>query len=127
MAKTYQELIGEARDLLQDSVLPVRFTDQFLADQLNRGLQDIGRIRPDAYYNLFNRNALNVPEVLISGTPDPATTEVIWTDDVQIELQFYTPLVVYVVGSAELTDDEYTLDNRAGLLLTQFHSSIIAI
>ncbi len=127
MAKTYQELIGEARDLLQDSVLPNRFTDQFLTDQLNRGLQDIGRIRPDAYYNLFNQNNLNVPEVLISGTPDPATTEVIWTDDVQVELQFYTPLVVYVVGSAELTDDEYTLDNRAGLLLSQFHSSIISI
>jgi len=127
VAKTYQELIGEARDLLQDSVLPNRFTDQFLTDQLNRGLQDIGRIRPDAYYNLFDRNTLNVPEVLISGTPDTDTTEILWTEDVQIELQFYTPLVVYVVGSAELTDDEYTLDNRAGLLLSQFHNSIIAI
>ena len=127
MAKTYQELIGEARDLLQDSVLPNRFTDQFLTDQLNRGLQDIGRIRPDAYYNLFNQNNLNVPEVLISGTPTTGTTEILWTEDVQVELQFYTPLVVYVVGSAELTDDEYTLDNRAGLLLSQFHSSIIAI
>ncbi len=127
MAKTYQELIGEARDLLQDSVLPNRFTDQFLTDQLNRGLQDIGRIRPDAYYNLFDKNDLNVPEVLISGTPDASTTEILWTEDVQVELQFYTPLVVYVVGSAELTDDEYTLDNRAGLLLSQFHNSIIAI
>lgn len=126
MAKTYQELISESRDLLQDSALPQRYTDQFLVDQLNRALQDLGRIRPDAFYDLFDANTLNVPEVLTTA-PTAGTTEVDWTDDVQIELQFFTPLVVYVVGSAEVTDDEFTLDNRAGLLLSQFRATVLSI
>lgn len=126
MAKTYQELISESRDLLQDSALPQRYTDQFLVDQLNRALQDLGRIRPDAFYDLFDANTLNVPEVLTTA-PTAGTTEVQWTDDVQIELQFFTPLVVYVVGSAEVTDDEFTLDNRAGLLLSQFRATVLSI
>lgn len=127
MARSYQELIGEARDLLQDSASPQRYLDQFLVDQLNRALQDLGRIRPDVFYDLFDANDLNIPDVIISASPVAGTTEVTWSDDVQIERQFYTPLVVYVVGSSEITDDEYTLDNRAGLLLNQFRMSVLSI
>lgn len=130
MAQTYQELISEARALLQDSVNvdgDLRFTDSFLVNQLNRGLQELGRIRPDAFYDTFDANNLKVPKVITSGTPDTDNFEVIWTDDVAVDLMFYQPLVSWVVGMAEVTDDEFTLDQRAGLLISDFRNRILGI
>ena len=61
MAKTYENLLTESRELLQDTDLDVRrYTDATLLNILNRGLQDIGRSRPDAFYDLFVTNSLNV-------------------------------------------------------------------
>jgi hypothetical protein len=127
VAKSYEDLVTEARQLLQDTNPDIseRFTDAFLINQLNRGLQELGRIRPDAFIDLFDRNSLNVPEVIESGTP--VAPQVIWTDDIQFEGLFYTPLVFYITGSSEITDDEFTMDGRAGLLLGQFKATVIGI
>ena len=125
MAKTYQNLITEARELLQDTDTDVqRYTDSTLLNILNRGLHDLGVKRPDAFYNLFSSNSLNVFEIVESGATPP---QVDWTDNVGLEMQFYSPLVGYVVGVAEITDDEYSVDGRAALLITQFRNNLIGI
>lgn len=125
MAKTYETLITEARELLQDTDTDVqRYTDATLRNILNRGLQDLARMRPDSFYDSFLTNSLNVPEVVESGA---GAGQVDWTDPVGFELQFYAPLVGYVTGVAEVVDDEYTTDSRAALLLAQFRNGVIGL
>lgn len=125
MAKTYETLITEARELLQDTDADVRrYTDVTLLNILNRGLQDLARMRPDSFYDDFLSNSLNVPEIVLAA---PGAGQVIWTDPFSIELQFYAPVVGYVVGVAEIVDDEYTTDSRAALLLAQFRNGVIGL
>lgn len=125
MAKTYQDVVTEARVLLQDTDDDVqRYTDTVLLAIFNRGLQQLVRIRPDACYDLFASNSLNVPEVVASGA---GAGQVNLAAAFNLEMQFFTPLVNYIVGVAELVDDEYTEDGRAAMLLSQFKNSVIGL
>lgn len=125
MAKTYQNLLTEARELLSDTKPSTqRYTDTTLLNVLNRGLHDLAKLRPDAFYALYSANSLNVPEIVESA---PGAGQVIWTDVFGIEMQFFSPLVTYVTAVAEIVDDEYTTDGRAGLLLNQFRLSTIGL
>ena len=125
MAKTYQNLIAEARELLSDTKASTkRYTDATLLNVLNRGLHDLGKLRPDAFYALFAGNSLNVPEIVESGA---GAGQENWDSVISIEMQYYSPLVTYVTAVAEIVDDEYTTDGRAGLLLNQFRLSTIGL
>jgi len=123
--RTYENLVTEARKLLQDTDTNLqRYTDETLIEILNRGLRDLGTMRPDVFYDLFSANSLNVPEVVESGA---GVDQIDWTDVFTLEFQFYTPLVAYVVGIAEITDDEYSVDGRAALLMGQFRNQVIGL
>lgn len=125
MAKTYQNLVTEARVLLQDTDADLkRYSDTKLIDIFNRGLQALARIRPDSMYDLYVGNDLLVPELVESS---PGAGQTIWTANFGVEMQFYAPLVAYVVGVAEIVDDEYTEDGRAAFLLQTFRNSVIGI
>ena len=125
MARTYANLISEVRQFTQDSEAPYRNEDSFYIEILNRGLQEVGRLRPDALYDLFDANTLNVPVVLESGTP--ATGEVLTTEEFQLEMQFYSPMFAFMIGMAEIQDDEFTDEGRAAMLLTQFRNTILGL
>lgn len=123
--KTYQDLVTEARKLLQDTDTNLqRYDDETLIEILNRGLRDLGTMRPDVFYDLFLGNQLNVPEIVESGA---GVGQIDWTDVFTLEFQFYTPLVSYLVGVAEIFDDEYSVDGRAALLLGQFRNQVIGL
>ena len=125
MAKTYQDVVTEARVLLQDTDdTSYRYSDATLLAMYNRGLQALVRIRPDACYDLYSDNLLNVPELVESGAGAGQTN---WTANFGLDMQFFNPLVHYVVGMAEITDDEYTQDGRAMMLLNQFKANIIGL
>lgn len=125
MARTYQDLVTESRVLLQDTDTDVqRYDDTKLIDILNRGLQSLARIRPDAMYDLYTANDLTVPELVET---NPGAGQTVWTVDFGIEMQFYPPLVAYVVGIAEIVDDEYSVDGRAAFLLREFRNSVVGI
>ncbi len=125
MAKTYKDLVTEARVLLQDTDTTVRrYSDTKLIDIFNRGLQDLARIRPDSHYDLYANNSLNVLELVESS---PGAGQTVWTATFGIEMMFYSPLVAYIVGVAEIVDDEYTEDGRAAFLLSQFRQSVIGL
>lgn len=122
MAKTYQNVLTEARVLLQDvDETAYRDSDEVLLAKLNRALQEIARLRPDAFTDTYSDAAvnsggsLNVPEV------------VSLTDPVGIDLMFYTPLVYFVAASAELKDDEFTNDSRVSVLMSQFRMMLIGL
>ena len=138
MAKTYQNLIIEAREILQDSQEPFRFTDATLLNQLNRALIELGRLRPDAFTDRFDEGSgdIIVPEVVATDpTPDSDPDELDVDEDSQVALtssidwpmQFYPAMVAYVIGSAELTDDEFTDDGRAATLLSSFKTEILGL
>jgi len=89
VAKTYSNLVSEARVLLQDTDAELkRYTDAKLLDILNRGLQDLARIRPDAMYDLYVSNDLTVPELVESS---PGAGQTVWTANFGVEMQFYSP------------------------------------
>ena len=122
MAKIYQDVVSEARVLLQDTdSSSYRYSNQTLIDIYNRALQALARIRPDACYDLYSANSLNVPELVESGAGSGQTD---WTDTFGLEMQFFNPLVSYVVGMAEIIDDEYSEDGRAALLLQNFQREV---
>lgn len=125
MAKSYENLVFESREMLQDTdVDDPRYLDSTLLNILNRGLQDLGRIRPDIAYTLFTGNSLNIPEI-IDGTPGAGQID--WGDPFGLEMQFYPTMLSYIVGVAEITDDEYTEDGRAALFMQAFHNNAIGI
>jgi len=124
-AKTYSTLITESREVLQDTNSTTqRYSDSTLLNVLNRGLQDLGAKRPDAFYDLYADSDLTIPRIVESS---PGSGEIVWTADFGLEMQFYQPLVSYVVGVAEIFDDEYTDDGRAAMLLQQFRLQLLGI
>lgn len=126
MAKTYQSLVTEAREMLQDSAsTSPRYSDAFLLNVLNRGLNDLSKLRPDLTYTAFSANSLEVPEIIETGPPSAG--EVVWTDTWPWEKWFYNRMVEYVVAVAEMTDDEYTVDGRAAILLQMFRNNSVGI
>lgn len=125
MAKTYEDILLESRVLLQDTdSSSYRYSTADLIAILNRGLQVIARIRPDACYDLFADNSLEVPELVESS---PGSGQIIYTANFGFEMQFFTPLVSYVTGLAELVDDEYAADGRAAMLLSAFKMEVVGL
>lgn len=125
MAKTYKNVITEARVLLQDTdSAGYRYSETILLAICNRGLQAIARVRPDACYDLYADNSLEVPE-LVEESPDG--DQVIYTASFGLEMQFFNPLLSYIVGIAELVDDEYTEDGRAVMLLRAFKAELLGL
>ncbi len=117
MAKTYQTAIDEAREILQDTDTPYRYDDSILLNILNRALQELGRIRPDAFWSTFVTDDIVIPEV---ATIDLSTT-------FPLPSQFYLPVVSFIVAWSEVLDDEFTQDGRAGMLLQQFKTQVLSL
>lgn len=123
--KTYQDLISQSRVLLQDTRDgSYRFSDALLLDILNRGLNDLSRIRPDLTYTLYANNSLEVPEIVQTGA---GAGQLDWDTVFSSEMWFFNRLIEYIVAVAEITDDEYTVDGRAGLMMQLFRNSSIGI
>jgi len=117
VAKTYQTAIDEAREILQDPDEPYRYDDSILLNILNRALQELGRIRPDAFWTTFSVDDIVIPEIT---SLDLSTTY-------PLPMQFYLPVVSFIVAWAEVLDDEFTQDGRAGMLLQQFKTQVMGL
>jgi hypothetical protein len=116
-AWTIGGLINEARQLLNDEI-PIsgapRYADSELMNALNEGMLQIRSKRPDAFLRLGLRGALPVYHLPADlNTPFP------------IEAQFYSPLLFYVVGRSELTEDTFADDGRAVTLMSKFVAMLL--
>ena len=111
--KTIGDCIGEARVLLQDNYTPYRYSDDELIDAFNNALYEIKRLRPDAYLGGYGT------DLTIYTTADTAT-------EVPFPAIFFQPTVLYITGYAELRDDEFTIDQRAAILLRSFAGQLVA-
>lgn len=124
---TYQDLIDEARQLVNDAVSPYRDEDSVYITHVNRGLQEIGRLRPDAFFDRFEGNNLNVPVLIAEGFPEYDQNEVSLGAQFQPEMQFYAPLLAYIVGMIEVKEDEFSEDSRAMTMLMTFRNTLLAV
>lgn len=120
MPKTYQNVLDEARVLLQDTDSEsYRLTDAQLIPMFNRALQELNRIRPDAFFDVFLDDDVD--------TTVPEVTDANLATVFPLPMMFYHPVVYFVVGSAELIEDEFATDGRAVTLLAGFRQSILAL
>lgn len=108
---TVQDYITESRRLLQDTIVPYRYPDADLLEALNIGLMEAFRLRADLFLPEFDVPVLTA----IDTTP------------VSFDKMYRSALVYYVVGRAQLRDDEQTQDARAASLLTKFVAQMLQI
>lgn len=115
--RTVGELLNEARDLLND-VVPIsgapRFTDASLMDILHEALLQLRSKRPDAWLTFGLRRS--VPKYAM-----PADSDKVFP----IEDQFYSPVLYYVVGRAELVEDTFADNGRAITMVGKFNSLLL--
>ena len=121
---TYETLISEARGFLKDTdVTGFRYSDNMLISVLNRGLNDLYRIRPDAWYSFYNVYPSGVPEI-----PDNFITEsgqVNWEADFQPDIRFYPAVIDYVVGFIHMMEDEHVTRGVAQAFLSEFRKKVL--
>jgi hypothetical protein len=112
---TVGQYLEEARRLLQDEIIPYRYPDADLVDALNIGLLEARRLRADLFLPLFE-----IPWFDTSGTIDTAAA-------VTLDSMYRPSLVYYIVGRAQLRDDEATTDQRAAALLQKFVGQMLTL
>lgn len=101
---TVGKITDYARVLLQDTLEPFRYPTANLIENLNVGLLDARRLRPD----LFLYTSTDVPSY-------SATSET-----VDIDQQYRMALVYFVAGHAQLRDEEDVTDARAAVFIDRF-------
>lgn len=114
---TVGECVEEARVLLLDTRVPYRYSDTELIKALNIGLQEAYRLRADLF---LDNLAFTVPSF------DPAAPTVL-TQAIPVEDGYRQSFVYYMVGRAQLRDQEDTTDQRAGALLQKFVGQLLTI
>jgi hypothetical protein len=125
---TYQALLTEAREILQDvNTDPTlqRYPDQTLVSIFNRGLQELYRLRPDAFYDFWDPPAsdFDVPTIVITAQ----TGGVLWTSVFELPMMFYDPLVNWVIGTVEAIDDEFSEDARSTAFRAFFKQQVVGL
>lgn len=108
---TVNDYIATARVLLQDSVDPYRYADTELVAALNFALLEMRRLRPDLFIGRSNA----VPTYTLNSPSKVAVNE-----------QYRMAVLYYIVGHAQLRDDEATQDQRAAAMLTAFRTALTA-
>lgn len=106
---TLADYLSESRTLLQDTIVPYRYSDATLVSALNQGIQESRRSRPDLW---LGQSALPAYD---AGSTSTA---------VAIDQMYRMAFVYYMCGRAQLSDQEDTEDQRALAFLGKFNSTL---
>lgn len=115
MLDTVSQVVKEARRLLQDEIVPYRYTDSDLVDALNTAILDARRLRPDLFLPKFD-----LPYYDASGTINLSAK-------FPIEPHFRQAFIFYIVGRMEMRDDEQTQDGRAVAMITTWRQMLVQL
>lgn len=108
--ETVEKCVAYARELLQDEKdTPYRYSDASLVRGLSLALLEAKKLRPDLFLNV------TIPTF----TANDTTT-------VPIDEIYRVPMVYYMVGIAQLRDDEEVVDQRAAGFLSMFQAKLVA-
>lgn len=108
---TVQDYVREARVLLQDQVSPYRYPDADLVSALNLGILTARRLRPD----------------LFIGVSTPPSFSVVDTTTFAMDVQYRVPFVYFIVGHAQLRDEEDTQDQRSAAFIGKFTQQLLGL
>ena len=107
--RSIDDLLNEARGILHDrDSTGYRYSDADLVAALNMALDTLYSQRPDAFVGQFSALPHFVEADLGLGTPT----------DFPVDAIFYSPCVMFVVGWAEIREEEYAETGRAATFLS---------
>jgi len=112
---TLGDLLDQIRVLLQDTDTlgnEYRYSNSSIVANINMGLMEMYRIRPDIFLELNFKI--------------PVYNDAQLDADLTIEPQHVPALIYYAVGMTQLRDDEGTQDQRASSFLGKFVSMLLA-
>lgn len=112
---TFQQIIDDARVLLNDVVLDettiTRYSEAQLLTYAREALVSARRYRPD----LFLKN-------LTGALPEYALDT-----DFPLDERYKVPVVDYIVHRSEIRDDEFVVSGKAEMMFTKFKSAFIGL
>lgn len=112
---TVGQIVARARTLLQDTVEPYRYPTADLIAALNEACMEAKRLRPDLYLRTFD---LTLPVF---------AAEVDTVSEGQIPSEYRPAFVYYLVGNAQLQDQEDLQDARATVFLNKFTAQMLQV
>jgi len=112
---TVADYIADARVLLQDTVEPYRYSSAELVENLNLGLLEMRRLRPDVMMSTFRTS---IPKYTTTNT---STTNVV------CDVQYRMALLYYICGQAQLRDAEDVQDARSLAFLNRFTAQMLTL
>lgn len=113
-ARSIGDMMVDARVLLQDTQSPFRYREADLYTNLNTALMQARRIRPDLFLGRFGREDFDYRQ-------DRAT------EPFPLAPWYWEAFVEYIVGRAEMRDDEYSQDSRAVVFMNRFQSKLMTL
>jgi hypothetical protein len=111
---TVQDYLDRARALLLDTVEPYRYSTVDLVQNLNQGILEARRLRPELFLGSLDASL-------------PEFTDAVLTASVPIDPMYRVSFVYYICGHAQLRDEENTQDTRAAAFLNKFTSQMLTI
>ena len=115
--ETVGAYLEEARRLLQDEFTPYRYPDDDMIDALNIALLEARRLRADLFLPAFEIPWFDPTKLSAADLAKP----------LPFDPMYRQSLVYYIVGRAQLRDDESTTDARAASLMTKFTAQMLMI
>ena len=111
---TVAQYINEARILLQDTVPTYRYADAELVMTMNLGIMTARRNRPDLFLEVAT-----VPQFVVGDI----AAGTVFTMDPQYRVAF----LFFMVGFAQLRDEEDTQDTRAAAFIGKFTQQLMTL
>lgn len=111
---TVQDYLTQARVLLMDKIEPYRYETPELIEALNMAIVEARRLRPDLFTTYFR-----------SDLPDYGPTDL--NEEVPVDPMYRKSFLYYIVGHAQLRDEENTQDSRASALLNKFVAQLTSL
>jgi hypothetical protein len=111
---TVGQYIDEARILLQDRVEEYRYSNAELINALNLGIMTARRLRPDLFLE-----ATTIPSF--------TSSDIASSTAFAMDVQYRSPFLFFMVGWAQLRDEEDTQDARSTALISRFTQQLVTL
>jgi hypothetical protein len=108
------QYVSEARILLQDQVETYRYADSELVSALNLGIMTARRNRPDLFLEVTTIPQFTEADI------DNGTA-------FAMDVQYRVPFLFFIVGFAQLRDEEDTQDARAAAFIGKFTQQLMTV
>lgn len=111
MARTVGQVVDAARALVQDTKAPYRYATDDLAGYVSEAMTEARRARPDLFLTTLR-------------DPLPTYTAFDLAAVIPMPDSYFSQVVNYVVGRADLREDAFAQDGRAITLIQAFGVSL---